>query len=148
MNQYFIRAAKYALRVTLIFVIVFTLMNLTGYSKVTPDQLSLFFASKDVMIMMVVIAVLIAVHPKLGYVKRSFDLDLVADRDKILNAFAQSGYTIESEDDNAMVLRATGSFNRFMLMNEDAITIDKKTLPFTIEGNRKNLVRIMFRLKP
>ncbi len=148
MNRYFIRATKYLVRVIFIFVVVFTLMYLTGQSAISPDMLSEFFTSKETIIMMVVLLALVLVHPKLGYVKRSFDVDLSVNYDKVLNMFAVSGYSLECDDDEKMVFRATGSFNRFMLLGEDAIIIDKKAFPTTIEGNRKNVVRVMYRLKP
>ncbi len=148
MNRYFIRAAKYLLRVTFIFVVVFSLMNLTGYSQITPSMLSDFLASNETIIMIAVLLVLVLLHPKMGYVKRSFDVDLSTDRERVLNMFAVTGYSLESEDEDKMVFRATGSFNRFVLLNEDAIIIDKKAFPSTIEGNRKSVVRVMFRLKP
>lgn len=148
MNRYFVRAAKYFLRIIVLFVILFGIMNLMGQSGVTLEMLPQFFASKETIIMLVVLLALILLHPIMGYVKRPFDVDLENDRDRVLNMFATYGYKLDSETDDYLVFRTIGSLNRLLLLNEDAIIIDKRALPTTIEGNRKSVVRVMFRLKP
>ncbi|MEG1649692.1 MAG: hypothetical protein RR141_02490 [Rikenellaceae bacterium] len=148
MKRYFIRATRYLLYVIVIFVVIFFLMNITGYSKITPDMLGVFFSSAQAMIMGAVVLALVVVHPFIAYIKRAFGVDMVANRKNVVALFDSYGYALESESQSEMIFRTKSKLRRFISPYEDAIIIDLTAFPTTIEGNRKTVVKVMYRLKP
>lgn len=148
MKRYFIRATRYLLYVIVIFVVVFSIMNLTGYSQITPEILDIFIKSPQAMVMMLVVLALVIVHPFIAYIKRPFGVDLSANHKHVVALFDSYGYVLESESDQEMIFRTKSKVRRLLSPYEDAIIIDLKAFPTTIEGNRKTVVKVMYRLKP
>ncbi len=146
LKTYLLRAVKYLIMVTILFVVVFTVMNITGYSEITPEMFGAFAASSQAQMMLALLLVLVALHPIIGYVKRPFNIDYAANRNQIVGVFAANGYKVESESNNSVTFRASGMFRRATMMGEDAITLDLTSFPHIIEGNRKMVVKICFRL--
>lgn len=148
MKRYLIRATRYLLYVVVIFVVVFFIMNLTGYSQITPELLEMFLTSSQAIIMGLVVLALVVAHPFIAYIKRPFGVDFTANRKNVVALFDSYGYILESESDAELVFRAKSKVRRFLSPYEDAIIIDLKAFPTTIEGNRKMVVKVMYRLKP
>ncbi|MFI3320948.1 MAG: hypothetical protein R3Y50_00285 [Rikenellaceae bacterium] len=148
MKRYFFRAVRYLLYVVVIFILIFSVMNLMGQSEVTIDMLPSFFASSRALIMGMIMVVLIAIHPILSYTKRPLGVDFNSGRDHVLAILAEYDYQIKSETESEVVLQQKTAWRRILSPNDDTITIDKKSFPTMIEGNRKALVRVLIRVKP
>lgn len=143
MKTYIIRAAKYAIYLILLLVIIFTLMN-----SLTKNQTSfadLFTTSRGIYMAFVVL-IFAAIYPMMGYVKRTLVFDASQKVDEVVNVMSLSGYArTDAGDAAAMTFRAVGKMKRLSLMGEDQITITTTEGLSTIAGPRKEVVRVSFR---
>lgn len=149
MKQYLIRAVKYLIWLTLLFIVVFLLMILTGGSQVGPaESLHLLFGSSRGTIMICAIVFLALLYPRYGFVRREIRADLPTNRAAILEAFSRSGYRLTEESAAGMVFRAATGWKRALLLGEDTLRIVPTPAGFIIEGLRREAVKVEFRLKP
>lgn len=147
MKKYIIRAAKYMLTLTILFVVVFTLMLVTGTSRVSPEEgfQALCHSSRG-MLMVATIIVLALIYPAIGFVKRNVAADIQKDRAPIIKAFEISGFMLESETPDQMVFVASSLFKRVRLMWEDRIVVKSLHGGIEIDGLRKEVVKIEYRM--
>lgn len=149
MKQYLIRSAKYLVWLLLLFMVVFLLMILTGGSQVGPaESLELLFGSSRGTIMMCAIVFLALLYPRYGFVRREITADLYENREALLTAFARSGYRLEIETESVWIFRAAAGWKRALLLWEDTIRVAPTPAGFTLEGLRKEAVKVEFRLRP
>ena len=149
MKQYLIRSAKYIVWFFLLFVVVFLLMILTGGSQVGPaESLDLLFGSSRGTIMICAIVFLALLYPRYGFVRREVAADLYENREALLTAFSRSGYRLVSESESEWVFRVTSGLKRALLLWEDTIRVVPTPTGFTLEGLRREAVKVEFRLRP
>ncbi len=149
MKQYLIRSVKYLIWLTLLFIVVFLLMILTGGSQVGPaESLELLFGSSRGTIMICAIVFLALLYPRYGFVTREIQADLPTNREAILEAFSRSGYRLTEESADGMVFRANTGWKRLLLLGEDTLRVVPTPAGFTIGGLRREAVKVEFRLKP
>lgn len=148
MNRYLIRAVKYFLWLTVLFVVIFMLLNMTGTANAEAGQgfKALLNSSRGIT-MLVVIVVLSALYPRFGFVSRIVNADLHRNREAIVRAFSDSGFTLASEDGEHMSFKASMPGKKAMMLWEDTIVVtavaDGRV---NIEGLRKEAVKAEFRL--
>lgn len=149
MKQYLIRSAKYLIWLLLLFVLIFVLMILTGGSQTGPaESLELLFGSSRGAIMICAIVFLALLYPRYGFVHREIRADLSKNRDALSEAFTRSGYRMIEEKESGMVFRAATGWKRALLLWEDTILVEPTPSGFTLEGLRKEVVKVEFRVQP
>ncbi|MDD3108385.1 MAG: hypothetical protein PHV49_04145 [Alistipes sp.] len=149
-KTYFIRSFKYLIWLLLLFTALFLLMLSTGTSRADVGQsLSELFLSQRGQWMLVVILILAAFYPRFGFTVRRVDAKGDAVRQTILETLASNGYSLQQESAEEMVFRASAPLKRILLLWEDQITVrlDAPAQQIEIDGIRKEVVRIEFRLR-
>lgn len=147
-NRYFVRALKYLVWLIVLFVALYALMMVTGTSRVSAQQawMEVYSSSRGIL-MMIVIVLLAAAYPFFGFVRRTVNAGITDDRDSILRAFNESGFTLAWESPAQMVFKASAPIKKLRLLWEDTITVtadgDGRII---LEGIRRETVRIEFRL--
>ena len=69
-------------------------------------------------------------------------------RDDILRVAHRGGFSLVSETPGQMVFRASSPAKKALLLWEDTITVTQQGDQLVIDGIRKEVVRMEFRLKP
>ncbi len=149
MNRYLIRSLKYLLWLVILLALIFVLMTLTGTSRYGADESlhQLFGTSRGAM-MICAIVLLALLYPRFGFVRRVLRADLGANREVILEAFARNAYKLVSENERGMAFRAVKPLKKWMLLGEDTIAVVPAPEGFALEGIRREVVNVEFRLKP
>ncbi len=145
MERYFIRSVKYLVWLSVLFALILGIMVLTGtYSG--EEQVESIFMSRRGWTMIAVIIMLAAIYPKIGFVKRRIPGDLVSGRGAVMKAMDLSGFVLEEEKDGMMIFKATGT-KRLFLMFEDTVKIYDQDGTIILDGIRKEVVKIEYRLR-
>lgn len=148
MNTYTRRAVKYLIWLTLLFVLIFTLMMATGTSAQSPaESLQILFGSQRGLLMIGMILVLALFYPRFGFVRREIKANLDTDREKIIQAFEMSRFMLVCEEGNRLTFRTRLPIQRALLLWEDTVTLTADDNYVTIEGIRKEVVKIEYRMK-
>ena len=89
-------------------------------------------------------ALVAAVYPNLAFITRQMPLeeDREAARERIKEFMSARRYDLESETAEGMTFRFHGLAGRLSKMNEDRITIKWNEEGYTIEGLRKDVLRL------
>lgn len=89
-------------------------------------------------------AVVAAVYPKVGFVCREIavDKDWKDMRSDVLEFFKERRYDLESETGDTVTFRFRGTSGRLSKMYEDRITLTRVAQGFTLEGLRKDVMRL------
>lgn len=143
MARYLIRFVKSFVFLTLWLVIILGLMLAF---KQTTMSLSDLFTTDNGRMFWLMVAVFSLVHPVLGYSKRPLLDEAKNISAEIDEVAAKSGYHKVSEENGEMVYRADSFLKALMLQYEDKITIKTVDGTSTIEGPRKEIVKMIFRL--
>ncbi len=141
MKIYLRRALRYMLSLLITFVVLFTLMDLIS------GDLSFESLRSRGWTLAAIIVVLGATYPSFGFVKRTLKADIQADRETIVKAFEQNGYKLSGETQGALTFRAVSALKRFSTMWEDAVTVTPDDNYIILDGIRKEVVKVEFRLK-
>ena len=143
-NRYLIRALKYLVYLLLIFGVLFLILVLTGYSSW--HSLSLIWHTDRIWLLVAAFILLPGIYPIFGYIKREMRLNFAEKRELLERVLTTNNYRIESETPDGLTARAVGS-KRFALLLEDRIVITSEGNYIRIEGPRKEVVKLEYRLK-
>lgn len=146
MKRYGIRAAKYAVFLVLLFVVMFTVMRAVG-SGVTWE--ALWHSSRRWMMIGAVVFFAL-LYPFFGYTRRRLTFRAAERADEVERVMGMCGFRrIDAEHygDDRMLFQADSVVKRISLMGEDRIEITTGADGGSyIEGNRKEVVKAAFRL--
>lgn len=149
MKRHLVRSAKYLVWLLILFTVIFLIMSLTGTSRFDSlDALRQLFGSNRGALMICALLVLALLYPRFGFVIRKFNADPTQNREAILEAFTRSGYSLESETPDGLIFRVSSPLRRVMLLWEDRIRMVPTPGGFTLEGLRKEVVKVELRLGP
>ena len=98
--------------------------------------------------MIIILMVLAFLYPRFGFTTRRLTGNLLTDREAILAAIHRNGYSVVSESANEWTLRASSPAKKLILMWEERLTITQQGDELVIDGIRKEVVRLVFRLSP
>lgn len=148
-SQYIRRAVGYFIKLIVLVAVLYLLMFVTGSTRVSAAAMlhEMFSTSRGVMLI-AVLALLSAIYPRFGYVKRTVKADFNTNRDEILNAMHKSGYILVSElSGRQMVFRADSMLKKLVMSFDDTITVTAADdASVTVEGPRKTVVPVQFRI--
>jgi len=147
MNNYFARAGRYILRLAVLLIIMLALMTLAGMSRGYGLSSYLFiFASTRGWFFLAFILTVGLLYPLFSFTKTEIKCDISQKRESIVNAFANCNYAVETSEESKMTFRAKSFVRRLYYGFDDRITVVSDGQYITIEGLRRDIVRIEARL--
>lgn len=148
MKKYLIRSVKYFIALCVLYLIVMGLMFLTNTSLLTPaETFRALVHSTRGQVLIVAVAVLSALYPRIGFVSRQTVGHLMTDREQVINAFASEGFRPVRESEYEIVFRGDTLLRRLSLLFEDEIRVTQNGEWIVIEGIRRGVARVHFRLE-
>lgn len=89
-------------------------------------------------------AIVAAVYPKLGFITRDMEMDkeLADIRDEVVKYMESRGYVLESESADSLSFRYRRLAGRLTRMNEDRLIMTKSGSSWTMEGLRKDVMKV------
>ena len=143
--KYFIRALKSMLYFILVFVVI---VGILYFLMERPKGLAVtdMFQEGSLVKLAVFFVIFGAVYPAVSFFKRKVfaDGDYATCRSAILDAMDNLGYKIENETETTATFRQRKTMQRMMrLFGEDRITLEVKDNTITVEGYRKDVMRIV-----
>ncbi len=141
--RYFIRAVKYFLYFTVIFVAIISVLVLTGAAE---GNISTMFIGGYSALWKIAIffAVIAAIYPSVGFMTRTAATagSWEENKDRVMTFMTNREYVLEASGVGTMTFRKTG-VSRFTRMYEDRITLTAKIGGIEVEGLRKDVMRIV-----
>ena len=107
------------------------------------ERWQLMFATWRGWGMVVGIILLAATYPFFGFAKRSFEADIVADREQLDMAAEVVGLRLVSASESELVYRADG-LRRLMRLFEDEVRVRQNGNQVEVEGLRSSSVRMAY----
>lgn len=145
MKRYPIRAAKYAIYLTILFFILFALMR--AFGNVAP--MSVLWTSTRGMMLVGAVVIFALLYPFFGFTRKRLTFNAAVRAEDVERIMGMCGFQrIDARhDNNRMLFEATSTVKKATLMWEDRIeiTTDADGISY-IEGNRKEIVRAAFRM--
>ena len=151
--KYFIRAVKYFFYFAFLTTVIVLVLVATGLAS--GDINELFEGGYNALWKMAIFfAIVGAVYPKLGFISRkmyvSKDKDQI--RAEVVEYMSERMYGFESETDDSITFRYRGALGRLTRMYEDRIVLTRTEDGYTMEGLRKDVMRLAtgleYRLNP
>ena len=119
-------------------------MHYSQHSPITfAQRWQLMFEQWNGWGMVIVSILLAATYPFFGYTKRSFEGDIVADREQLDTAARFVGLELVSANGNELLYRAKG-LRRVTMLFEDDIVVRQNGTQIEVEGLRRVSVRFAF----
>lgn len=148
MKKYFVRSLKYFCALCVLCVLIMLLNRLAGTSILTlKETFYVMFHTPKGMLLPVVIVVLAAVYPRIGFVTRRVEGDTEKDRQQIINAFRTAGFALRSEKEGVMIFRADSPLRKLTLLWEDEIRVSQFGQWIEIDGIRRGVARVQYQLE-
>ncbi len=146
--RYFIRSLKTFVYFLLIFVLIVAVFVITGMTEF--DIETMFRDGYRSLWQILGILVLIAaVYPKVSYVKATprVHTSLSSSKVQIAGMMQEFGYEQEKDADGIMTFRLKSAGGRLSRKFEDRIIFGEEANRITVEGLRKDVVRIVSRME-
>ena len=119
-------------------------MHYSQHSPITfAQRWQLMFEQWNGWGMVIVSILLAATYPFFGYTKRSFEGNIVADREQLDTAARFVGLELVSANGNELLYRAKG-LRRVTMLFEDDIVVRQNGTQIEVEGLRRVSVRFAF----
>lgn len=140
--KYIVRAFKYLIYFVIIFFIIVGILVLLMHPK--DASLSAMFKPGSLWQIAAIFACVSAIYPKLGFIRRSVNLegDISRWRDVIDETMSTTGYKLYKEEEGRLYFRQTRAVARLSRMFEDEVTISNTATGFELEGLRKDILRL------
>lgn len=146
MKKYFIRTVKYLVALIVLYVGLMAVMRYSTYKDFNLiGQWKMMFQYEPLRSwgMVAVSILLAATYPFFGYVKRSFEGNIVLDREQLNTAVRVAGLELAKESQTELVYRAKG-LRRLVMLFEDNVIVRQNGDKIEVEGLRRIAVRVAF----
>ena len=143
--RYIIRALKYMVYFAVMFVIIVSIVYLFSSQKLAGVPLSDLFKEGSLLKILLLFMAFSLVYPALSFQKKELPVgeDFTKHAEEVESVMESLGYVKESSSSGKVVYRCRSAYARFSRMYEDRITFDTGSVPVTVEGYRKDLMRIV-----
>ncbi len=146
--KYFLRAFKYLLSLCVLYFAVIYAMYAFGLSALAPEQtLVILVGSSRGLIMIIAVLALSFSYPVFGFMKQEVSGDIVKNRDEIIASFSSNGFVLKSNKDGEMVFGSDNLIKKITFLFEDKITVAQVGDKLVIEGIRRAMPYIIYRLE-
>ena len=146
--RYVIRAIKYFIYISLFIAIVMGVFMAVGYLE---TDINAVFKNgyKSLWQIAGIFALLSAVYPMFGYMKKSVIIpgEYSEIRPLAISAMEERGYVLEKEEGENLTFRRKDVLSRATRMLEDRITLSRDISGFEMEGLRKDVVRLAYAIE-
>lgn len=148
MNLYIIRALRYILRITVILGIVFAVLHYTDTLNVGGQNLlaALFMSGRGLILISVIVA-LAFIYPRLSFGEATMEVDPVAQRQQLTDAFRDMKYSLSGEKDGVMRFRSDGVLTRLLASWNDTVRVTPDGGGIRLEGMKKDVARAMLHIQ-
>ncbi len=145
MNRYPIRAIKYFIWLLLLFIVVFIIMNITNTSQVRGLEgfTQMMVSRKGPMLIFAILA-LSLLYPLVGFMKREIKGNI--EKENIVQVMKDLGYNLRNYKGESMVFTARNPMRKLSMYFEDRIEIICNEQGITIDGIRKEVFKVEYRL--
>lgn len=145
--RYFVRALKYFAWLCVLYVAIVWLMRWSGSLDGDPWTTMLtVLQTQRGMLMIAAFVLLAAAYPLFGFMRKRTAGNTHRNREQIVNAFRAQGFRLTEERDGEMTFRGEGFFKRLSLLFEDTIVVRNTGTGLEIDGIRRAVARIAYRL--
>ncbi|MBQ8421693.1 MAG: hypothetical protein IJX11_05480 [Bacteroidales bacterium] len=142
--KYFVRAVKYFFYFVILMCLILAALVLIGAAEYNGIDSLFADGYNSLWKIAVFFAVIAAVYPKVGFIKR--DAFVQGEWNDIRSGVAsfmnERGYELESEGADAVTFRFRGIAGRLSRMYEDRVTITREPEKLCLEGLRKDVMRL------
>lgn len=147
MKLYLLRSLRYILRMVVILGMVFAVLAAAGMLETGGQGLvkALFF-SRNGAILIGVLILMAGIYPKLAFTSVEIRADINTDRDAIIETFKSYGYSPAGQSGGRLVFRADKTIKKITSQFDDAITITPNGRYVSMEGLKKDVLRLQARL--
>lgn len=152
-GKYIVRALKCMILVMIMFCIVITIVFYTSEHSADMKPWDLFDQGSFTKIIIFFLAYA-CVYPLIGYGKRELALggELAANRQEISNLLAEMNFVpvykeTEENDFNVLKFQNKSAFIRALRLGEDKVTFTQKDGIVEVEGQRKDVMRVVRRIE-
>lgn len=143
------RAVKYMVRLLVLVFVLIAVMVATGMARTGADgNLADVFLTPKALLLLAIIVLWSLVYPKLGFIRQPLKMDFNAGKEQIQKVFSDNGFVLLEQKDNMMVFRMSSSLGRLLALGEDRIVVSATEEGIEMEGLKKEVARIEFRLQP
>jgi hypothetical protein len=145
MKKYLIRSVKYLIALCVLYVAFMAFMHHYNnpFGLTIEQRVQLMFDTWRGCGMVIATFVLAATYPFFGYVKRTFEGDIVKDREQLNRAADFVGLELVSESGEELVYHAKG-LRRLVMLFEDTVRVRQNGSQIEVEGLRRIAVRMAF----
>ena len=146
--KYLVRSVKYFFYFAIITSLIVTALVMIG--AVEGDIDSIFRGGYSALWKIAIFfAIVAAVYPKVGFITREIPVDKDWDeiRETAVGYFRDRRYDIEPESASEVTFRLRGAVGRLTKMNEDRQTLRRPADGYTLEGLRKDVLRLAIGLE-
>ena len=146
--KYLVRSVKYFFYFAIITSLIVTALVMIG--AVEGDIDSIFRGGYSALWKIAIFfAIVAAVYAKVGFITREIPVDKDWDeiRETAVGYFRDRRYDIESESASEVTFRLRGAVGRLTKMNEDRLTLRRTADGYTLEGLRKDVLRLAIGLE-
>ena len=146
--KYLVRSVKYFFYFAIITSLIVTALVMIG--AVEGDIDSIFRGGYSALWKIAIFFAIVAtVYPKVGFITREIPVDKDWDeiRETAVGYFRDRRYDIESESASEVTFRLRGAVGRLTKMNEDRLTLRRTADGYTLEGLRKDVLRLAIGLE-
>ncbi|MBR3892133.1 MAG: hypothetical protein IKJ20_01550 [Alistipes sp.] len=150
MMRYLIRAIKYLLLLSALYVALVWAMYLLGAEpQIDPWlQIEAHLRADIGKKMVVVFVILAALYPRFGFMRKRIEgYTPERDKERLQNAMALFGYKLAESHDGVDVYRAEGVVKRLTLLWEDRIEVRIEDGALELKGIRRMVARIAYQLE-
>ncbi|MBR3590440.1 MAG: hypothetical protein IKL43_05455 [Alistipes sp.] len=150
MMRYLIRAIKYLLLLSALYVALVWAMYLLGAEpQIDPWlQIEAHLRADIGKKMVVVFVILAALYPRFGFMRKRIEgYTPERDKERLQNAMALFGYKLAESHDGVDVYRAEGVAKRLTLLWEDRIEVRVEDGALEMKGIRRMVARIAYQLE-
>lgn len=148
--RYLIRAIKYLLLLSALYVALVWAMYLLGAEpQIDPWlQIEAHLRADIGKKMVVMFVILAALYPRFGFMRKRIEgYTPERDKERLQNAMALFGYKLAESHDGVDVYRAEGVFKRLTLLWEDRIEVRVEDGALEMKGIRRMVARIAYQLE-
>ncbi len=146
--NYLTRALKYLLSLVILYVGVVYLLTIINVSVLTPKEtFDALLTSQRGIVMIIAILALSFAYPVFGFMKQEVSGDITKDREQIIKALMANGFRLKREGNGEMVFECDNLFKKIAFMFEDKIVITQVGDKLVVEGIRRAVAYIIYRLE-
>lgn len=143
--KYIVRAIKYFYYFSFLLALFLTILVLAG---VVEGNIETMFRGgyRSLLSIAIMFICVSAVYPVFGFVRKSAIIpgEYKEIRDSLVEAMESRGYILEKEEGENLSFRLKSTLNKLTRMYEDRITFTRELGGFSVEGLRKDAIRIIY----